>query len=185
MKFEYLSNDRIKVTLSAADLSEAGIDLENSDQADIKKLKSYLFFLFSKINLPSDYTEDENGTLYIEIYPRPNGGATVYFIIDRKSRELCEPSVFCFYNADDAVNAATVLYSNCSHRIYKSALYRCGICWLLVICPLDGHCGIAEKLLSEYGERVCNGSITAAAIEEHCKPVIRERAVDMISFYFG
>ena len=185
MKFEYLSSDRIKVILSAQDIADAGIDFESNSEKDIKKLKKYIFFLLSKIKLSPDTTLSESGTLYIEIYPQRSGGALIYFIIDCRQHHIYEPATFCFYNTNDLINAAVTVFNAYSHRLFKSSLYQYSGCWLFTVCPLDGSSSPITELLHEYGEPIDGGQIISAVIEEHCKPIIRERAADMLSFYFG
>jgi len=184
LKFEYLSSDRIKVVLTAQDIADSGIDFESDDEKDIKRLKGYLFFLLSKIKLQYD-AATEDASLYIEIYPQRTGGALIYFIIDRGHHNICEPLVFCFENSNDLIKAASALYSNYSHRLYKSALYQYKSCWLLIIRPLDGNLSPAATLLMEYGELIDSDLLTSAVIQEHCKPIIRERAADMLFYYLG
>lgn len=185
MKFEYISSDRVKVSLSANDIAAAGLDIESSDEKDIRKLKKYLMLLLSKIKLPSDSLGTYGDTLYIEIYPQSSGGAIVYFIIDCGVQAPYQPAVFCFYSINDLIKAAIALFCCYSHRLYKSALYQYGDCWLFIICPLDGTLSPTVSLLSEYGEQIEGGWMTASFIEEHSKPIIRERAADMLAFYFG
>ena len=185
MKFEYISSDRIKVILSAQDIADADIDLQSSDEKDLKRLKKYVFFLLSKIKLPPDAALFQSSYLYVEIYPQRFGGAVIYFIIDSAQNQFCEPITFCFYSSQELINAVVTVFAAYSHRLYKSALYQhCG-CWLFTVTPLDGFLSPVTELLCEYGEPIDGGRIISSAIEEHCKPIIRERAADMLAFYFG
>ncbi len=185
MQFDHISSNRIRVTLSPQDIAAAGIDPESNDQQEIKRLKKYLFLLLSQIRSQSDLPVIENGTLYIEIYPDPSGGAVIYFTTDQDAPELYEPSVFCFYSVGELIKAAVTLFSFYGHRLFKSSLYQCSDRWLFIIRPFDGALSPAVSLLGEYGEHIPGGSVISAVIEERCKPIIRERAADMLAFYFG
>jgi len=185
MNYEYISPNRVRVTLSLDDIISAGLNLESGKESDIRKLKKYLLIILAQIKSEYGFPAENGETLCIEIYPDSFGGAEIYFSTEQHTFGICQPYIFCFYDSNSLIDAAVRLFSCYGHRLFKSALYQYKNLWLFLIRPFDGTSGPAINLLSEYGHHLWTGATAAAIIEEHCKPIIRERASDMIYFYFG
>lgn len=188
MVFHLVAPDRLKVILSAQDVQQVGIDWDSQDTAELKKLKRYLLEVLAKAQSQTDTAFMLIGErLLIEIYPDEDGGATVYFAMEQVDQHasICEPVIFSFCDAEALICGALQLFSLYGHRLLQSELYKLEENWQLIIRPMDGENGPAVNLLSEYGQRVADGSISSAIIEEHCKPIIKEHAVDMLSYYFS
>lgn len=185
MDFDYIAPNRIRVLLSHRDFFRAGINLESSDEQDIKRLKKYLLYLLSQIKAQTTFSIKPSQRLLIEVYPNDAGGAEVFFTAESSGFSPNCPSIFLFESSDDMINAVTKLFSLHCHRVFKSSLYQSGILWAFILCPLDGENSPALALLSEYGTALSGGKLTEAAIKEHFRPIIRERAADMIAFYFS
>lgn len=186
MVFRLIAPNRLEVTLSPQEIEQSGIDFENDSSANLKRLKKYLLSLLAQAQTQADDFFLFGESLVIEIYAEENGGATVLFSSKgEKAHELCQPVVFCFDNSEDMLLGATKLFALHGHRLFQSALYQCSMNWLLIIRPMDGFDSPAVRALYEYGEFLQGGSLVAALVEEHCKPIILEHAVDMISYYFS
>ncbi len=189
MVFRLVSPDRLKVVLTAQDVEHVGIDWESQDTAEVKKLRRYLLGVLAQAQSQTDTAFLLLGDrLLIEIYPEDDGGATVYFVMEQKevpAASICEPILFCFYDTEALLRGALQLFSLHGHRLLQSALYRQADCWQLIIRPMDGQNGPAVNLLAEYGVRAEGGSLLCALVEEHFKPIIREHAIDMLSYYFS
>ncbi len=187
--FRLVSPDRLKVVLTAQDVEQVGIDWDSQDTAEVKKLRRYLLGVLAQAQSQTDTSFLLLGDrLLIEIYPEDDGGATVYFVMEQKeahTASICEPVMFSFDDTEALICGALQLFSLHGHRLLQSALYRQQDCWQLIIRPMDGQNGPAVNLLSEYGQRAEGGSVLCAIVEEHCKPIIREHAIDMLSYYFS
>ena len=186
--FRLVAPDRLKVVLSAQDVEHVGIDWDSQDSTDVKKLKRYLLSILAQAQSQTDTAFLLLGErLVIEIYPDDSGGATVYFAMeqDEPHASICEPVIFSFHDTEELIRGALQLFSLHGHRLLQSALYQEGEVWQLIVRPMDGENGPAVSLLSEYGMRAEGDSLSAAIIEEHCKPIIREHAIDMLSYYFS
>lgn len=186
--FRLVSPDRLKVVLTAQDVQQVGIDWESQDTSEVKKLRRYLLGVLAQAQSHTDTSFLLLGDrLLIEIYPEDDGGATVYFVMEQKEAyaSICEPVIFSFDDAEALIRGSLQLFSLHGHRLLQSSLYRFEQSWQLIIRPMDGQNGPAVNLLSEYGQRAEGGSVLSAIIEEHCKPIIREHAIDMLSYYFS
>lgn len=188
MVFRLVAPDRLKVVLSAKDVEQVGIDWDSQDTAEVKKLRRYLLSVLAQAQSQTDTAFLLLGErLLIEIYPDDEGGATVYFAMEQNEPlvSICEPVIFSFYETEDLINGALQLFSLHGHRLLQSALYKNGEIWQLILRPMDGENGPAVNLMSEYGIRASGGGLLASMIEEHCKPIIKEHAIDMLSYYFS
>ncbi|MFV0498217.1 MAG: adaptor protein MecA [Candidatus Fimivivens sp.] len=188
MLFRLVAPDRLKVVLTAQDVQQLDVDWESHDASEIKKLRRYLLGILAQVQSQTDASFLLLGDrLLIEIYPGDDGSATIYFVMEEKETHtsICEPVIFSFDDTEALICGSLQLFSLHGHRLLQSALYRFEQSWQLIIRPMDGQNGPAVNLLTEYGQRAKGGSILSAIIEEHCKPIIREHAIDMLSYYFS
>ena len=185
MVFRLISPNRLEVLLTAQDTDTAKLNFESENPADLKRLKKYLLSLLAQAQSKLEQPFFTGDRLLIEIHPEPDGSAAIFFIgEDDCPRQLCEPTVFGFGNSEELLTAAVKLFRQYGYRLFKSSLYLLKGEWLLIICPIDGQAQPAASLLAEYGGVPHGKAITAAMIKEHGKPIIRERAVDMLNYYF-
>lgn len=186
MIFRLASSNRLEVILSAQDAAQANISFESESPADLKRLKKYLLSVLAQAQTHTEAPFFTGQRLLIEIHPDDTGGAAVYFIGEgENARQLYEPMVFCFDCSDDMLEAALKLFKLYGHRLFKSSLYQLGECWQLIIGLIDGDSNSEANLLTEYGGTLIGRELMAALIKEHGRPIIRERAVDMLCYYFG
>lgn len=185
MVFRLISPNRLEVLLTAQDTDSAKLNFESESPADLRRLKKYLLSLLAQAQSKLEQPFFTGDRLLIEIHPEPDGSAAIFFIgEDDCCRQLCEPAVFGFDDSEQLLTAAIKLFRQYGHRLFKSALYLLNDEWLLIISPIDGESEPAASLLAEYGGMPHGKALTAAMIKEHGKPIIRERAVDMLNYYF-
>ena len=185
MVFRLISPNRLEVLLTAQDTLSAKLNFESESPDDIKRLKKYLLSVLAQAQSKLEQPFFTGERLLIEIHPEADGSAAIFFIGEENlCRQLCEPAVFSFDDSENLLNAAIKLFRQYGHRVFKSALYSLNGEWLLIISPIDGDSEPAATLITEYGGVPRGRSLTAAMIKEHGKPIIRERAVDMLQFYF-
>lgn len=185
LEWNISSHNNIKVYITSQEFILAGIDPQSDHPGNIKKLKRYLLAMLAQAKLNDIFPYESDVKLIIEVYPDKFGGAEIHFLPAHKTKTLCQPQVFCFYDSTTLIEATIKLFSLYGHRIFKSTLYQFDRLWLLTICLLDEPLSPAILLLSEYGFQIPGSDETAALIEEHCKPIIKQRAADTISYYFS
>jgi len=185
LEWNVLSSDNVKVYITPQEFTLAGIDPQSTSPGNIKKLRRYLIFLLTHPKISSAFALKSDGKLLIEIYPDQIGGAEIHFIFEQKASAPYRTEIYCFDDSQELIEAAVKLFSLYGHRLFKSSLYQRGSLWLLIIQMLDESPGPTDLFLSEYGSPIKGTDETAALIEEHCKPILKQRAADTISFYFS
>lgn len=78
--------------------------------------------------------------------------------------------VYAFDDVDALIEGSVKLFRRCSHRILRSALYRMGRGWRLVVHPLDEAGGVTLSLLDEFAPRCGEGELAEAWLGEHAEP---------------
>lgn len=185
MTFKLISPKKLEVTLSTQDCAAAGINWECDSPNDIRRLKKYLLSVLAQAQSRLEQPFYTGERLLIEIHPEPDGSAYVFFISEEELfHTFCEPEVFGFNDSEQLLNACLKLFRQYSHRLLKSSLYLFNDEWLLTLNPIDGDIASAADLIAEFGGKRYGSALTAAVISEHGKPIIGERALDMINYYF-
>jgi len=185
MEWSAFYPNHIKAYITSQEFHLAGIDPQSDDPGNIKKLKRYLIFLLAHAKANYSFACEPDSRLVIEIYPDQSGGAEIHFLPEHKTKKLCQTEIFCFDDSTALIEATVKLFSLYGHRIFKSSLYQRFGLWLLIVQLLDESPSPVHLLLTEYGFQISGRDETAALIEEHCKPIIKQRAVDTISYYFS
>lgn len=92
---------------------------------------------------------------------------------------------FAFQNSELLIQAASRLFKQFCHRIYKSSLYKAEGRYILVVYPLDIAEGTTAFFLGEYGEYLGAGEIVVAKIAEHGSIIIEDTAIDTLAVYLS
>lgn len=184
MVFKLISTGRLEVVLTSQDILSAQIDLESEAPDDIRRLKKYLLSLLAQAQSRLAQPCLSGEQLLIEIHPRPDGSASIFFISEGcLPHRFCEPQSFGFDDSEKLISAAIMLFYQYSHRLFKSSLYLLKNEWLLMLSPIDNETD-ATALLAEFDAKPYNNALIPAMIKEHGKPIIAENAVDLLSRYF-
>lgn len=201
MKIEPIGTDCVKITLNKADMKKMGIEYDQLDYND-DKTRTILLELLDTAQLTTGF-DGLSAKLFVEIFPGENDGCVFYFTIlsktktvrptlhtqhigrlpDFASKIYPKPVIFSFDNADTVLTAAAQLFSVCSHRIYKSSLYRMDTQYLLLLFPFERLDPAVLSLLSEYGTPCGEGAIRAAFLDEHAILLVKDNALDEIAKY--
>lgn len=191
VNFTMITADKLKVTLSAADLSELGVSYDSLDYTDPAS-RQLLLSLLEQGKERTGFLARKS-RLYIEVFPSEDGGCIIFYTRLRSGQhppglgESAGPEavVFAFDDAETLLRAATGVWARCGHRIYKSALYLLEGGYRLILYPLDYADGLSVLFLSEFARKVGEGEILAAFVEEHGSPIIEDRALDTLVRYFS
>ena len=187
MDFSLIGSDKLKVDLTADDLTDLGLCYEELDHRD-ERTRAVLLDLIARGRAGAGFSP-RNAKLYIEIYPRREGGCVIYytrvgagqFNADGSFLPGVAPVVFAFEDAGTLLRGCRQAHDLYRHRILKSCLFTRGRSYRLIIYPLDLGGGAAVSLLREYARLVGEGVTLAAHIEEHWQPLADEGALEVLA----
>ena len=198
MKIERLSQDKIRIFLTFADLLERGIQKEDMWR-EIPKVHE----LFSEM-MDQAYSElgfDASGPLAVEVFALPAQGMVVIVTRGKLESELFADEAddeeevyemevtleqtdlisYKFHDFEDVISAAKKLRKYITNG---GSLYLYQNKWILLLEPLE----MEEKeyeaviaILSEFGEAT---SVSHAMLEEYGKTIISGDAVNVLCSHF-
>ena len=187
MDFSLIGPDKLKVDLTAQDLTQLGLGYEELDHKD-ERTRIVLIDLIAKGRAAAGFSP-RSAKLYIEIYPREEGGCVIYYTrlttgqLDSGGSFLPGPTpvVFAFEDLGILLRASQRACALYRHRILKSCLYARERCYRLIIYPLDFGGGTVVSFLREYARLIGEGSVLAAHIEEHWQLLIADNALETLA----
>ncbi len=191
MRIERLTDNRVRVTVTAADLTGLNIRVEQL-RPNSKELHTFLFSIMETIRSETDFNP-YSGQVVVEAMPSKDGISIIVSKLNeeplpialKKNRKLKsvtakikmkEPYIFVFKNMTDFCGAAVRLEKD---AILKSSLYKLENSYCLI---LNG----AEKfnrsvgILSEFASRRARQKLRVPFIQEHGKLIAEnEKLLDM------
>jgi len=187
LDFSLAGPDKLKIILTGEDLSELGVDYQNLDYKD-ENTRGILIRLLGEGRAKTGF-RPQKAKLYIEIYPRGEGGCVIYYTRLAGGEMLPlgkflpgpSPIIFAFEDTEVLLKACARTYELYRQRIFKSALYGLGREYRLIIYPLDYNDKRSESFLGEYGRLVGEGIVLTAYIEEHGSVLCPEDALDTLA----
>ena len=190
MEYQQLGPRRLRVALTREELEELGLSYDALDYRDLRTL-SLLLTLLETARGAVEF--EAGGRILVEVAPAGEGGCEICFSgLGRRRpqrwkvrRHVAAPVVYAFDDVDALIEGSVKLFRRCSHRILRSALYRMGRGWRLVVHPLDEAGGVTLSLLDEFAPRCGEGELAEAWLGEHAEQVLDDKAVDLICAYFG
>jgi negative regulator of genetic competence, sporulation and motility len=173
MKYDLLSRDTVKITLSEADMREYSLCTEAIELRTAEARRS-LSKMLRKMKLFPGYKPDR---LFLEAFPASDGGCVLYvsgLCEESRDESACETAIMCCLTTLDN------LIRLC-HAIEKAGLQP-------RTCVYHGHGGyilvsLTEKesflnlrgIFSEFG-RVCTDISEISAVSEYALPVCLNNA---------
>ena len=184
MDIQILTGRKVKVTLTREDMSSLNITYDSLDELTAQTRLAVLKIL-AEAKRTACFQPKYN-KLIVEAFPEEKGGCTLYItaIDDNDSVPKVSPAgpvVFHFSDIQLLIEAASKLFSQYCHRIYKSSLYRIDDDYFLIIYPLDQAENVTTGFLQEYAKKTGEGEIYCAMLCEHGTAVMEENALEMIS----
>ena len=187
MEFSLAGPDKLKVLLSTQDLQELGLDYQSLNYSD-QHTRKILLDLLGRGRAQAGF-QPNRSKLYIEIYPREEGGCVIYytrlaggdFCLGGQFMPGPSPIAFAFEDAQSLLCACAKAHALYRHRILGSALYTLGRQYRLIIYPLDFSDNLSVNFLSEYGRVVGRGAILAAYIGERGKLIHEPNALEILA----
>lgn len=179
MLYKLLSENKLKVILSAKDMTELNIkydDLEVSCPTTRSILLGLLYQISSEVNFDSDL-----GTLLVELYPTKSGGCIVVFSIVAKAKtEVFTMNFFEFQDSLTLIDCCISVFDRYSNLIFKSKLYKYQEVFFLGISTLDGESSPATVLMNEYATMLPCSTLNCACADEHMQIILEQDAIDTI-----
>ncbi|MCL2857800.1 MAG: adaptor protein MecA [Oscillospiraceae bacterium] len=187
MDFTLIGPDKLKVDLTANDLAGLALEYKDLDHKD-ERTRQVLIDLIARGREAAGFSP-RSAKLYIEIYPREEGGCVIYYTklttgqLDSGGSFLPGPTpvVFAFEDIETLLAAGRRAYALFRHRILKSCLYTRGRSYRLIIYPLDFGEGPSVSFLREYARLVGEGSVLTAHIEEHWQLLTADNALETLA----
>lgn len=182
-----LGNNKIKITLTAYEISKLFGSYENIDYSN-PEIKIALNILLDKaIKISS--TKFDDGALFVEVYPTALGGCNIYFTrINQTNKQQNRFkkathnnlwNVLEFEKSNDLLNAIELLYITNETNIFKSSLYKHkDKYYLLVVCSKSTdkrYC-----FIKEFAKTIYSGKEICSFFDEHYSKIIPNNAIEKI-----
>ncbi|MEG2038689.1 MAG: adaptor protein MecA, partial [Oscillospiraceae bacterium] len=184
-----INSQKIKVILDKQDMEKMNITVESLDYLTAQARKTILRILADAKQKTG--FEPIGTKLYIETFPEETGGCILLLSSRPEEKKLPEatkmspagPVLFGFEDLEILITASCKLFRRYCHRVYKSSLYRLENIYVLMVYPLDKVDRLTVSFLCEFGEKLGEGVVAAAVVEEHGTAILKENAIDTISEY--
>lgn len=180
MRIEKLADNKIKVTLTTADLTRLNIDINNLTPAS-RELHAFLFHIMETVRAETGFNP-YNGQIVVEATPMREGISVLISKLKRVKanftreqlkrarvvrasvkRTDAEADVFGFADFDDLCGAFALMeYNAFLHiKLYKIDGIYC--------CLMDRKCGFnaVRHILSEFAGKVLPSPVRAEYVIEH------------------
>ncbi len=180
MRIEKLAENKIKVTLSAADLTRLNIDIKQLTPAS-KELHSFLFHLMETVRLETGFNP-YNGQVVVEATPFSEGISVIISKLKSSDgnitkeqlrrakvvkasvkRRSAEADVFFFNSFDDLCGAFMRIEED---AFLHSMLYKIGESYCFLI-KKESNFPASRHILSEFSAGRSGGSVRAEHVREH------------------
>ncbi|HHV97922.1 MAG TPA: adaptor protein MecA [Clostridiaceae bacterium] len=210
MKFERISENVIKITVSPRDLAERNIDIQsltyNSAAAQelfwemMEQAENKYGFDFSNSHIVLEPMEDiRKGFIItvtkIDIDEDPDFEFLHNFLVNKfrksdyrvkkKTRKILVPAriLYSFKSLDDVVEFAKILKPEFEGESY---LYKLNNTYYLLLRSLKPfNYNRVEHLLNEYGRKISNISFLEGYLNEYGELLIEKKALKILKTYLG
>lgn len=205
MKFEKVNNDKIKITLSTADLEANDIDF-HSFMSNSNETQSLFLSVLDKAERDYGFSTD-NYQLKVETLALDNGNFILTitrsksqessnttrkrFKVSRKVPNMVSESLIYKFNTFDDFCSFAKYLSSCFPDIDKvsktSMLYKYNDCYYLVFCNINiknPHLRALYSSITEFATYVNHSDIFIAKLHESATLIINNHAIKVCSKYF-
>lgn len=178
MKYDSLSRNTVKITLSEEDMREYSLCAESIAMRTAETKRS-LSRMLKKMKLFQGYRPDR---LFLEAFPERNGGCVLYVsgLSEEAVRENSgEAVLMCRTDSLDSLVRLCRGVEACGFCI-KSCVYHGRGGYLLAVTAESGEYFLLYRLFSEFG-RVCTDASEISAVSEYTVPVCEKDACRIFS----
>lgn len=180
MKYDTLSRNTVKITLTEADMRKYSLssDCISGHNAETKRTLTDFVNRLKEIN--PLFPEYEPERLFLEAFPRSEGGCILFIsTLGREPLDLPKASsgskrlmlITDDINSLSGVSRAIFALSSADTKLY----YLNGEFYLIIPCP-RGKSSVLSAAINEYGE-LSDSGYEIAAIEEHGKLISSENTL--------
>lgn len=192
MKIEFLSQNRVRVFLTPADMENFDIDFDLLDGFD-DYTQNVIVKLVNEVKKESEF-DISTGKLFVEVFPNAGKGCVFYLTLlpfeksGAKPKAKKTPSDSFIYKFDSInclVACCKGILKNYNRRIEKSSLYLIGKEYYLCTFPGNPNVKDMQKHLEEYGTYFGAGNLPNAYMSEYGKLLIRDTAIEKLCFFLS
>lgn len=173
MKYDLLSRDTVKITLSEADMREYSLCTEAIELRTAEARRS-LSKMLRKMKLFPGYKPDR---LFLEAFPASDGGCVLYVSgLYEESREenVCETAIMCCLDSlDNLIQLCYVIEETGIQP--KTCVYHGSGGYILVSLSEKDSFLALRRIFSEFG-RVCTDISEISVVSEYAVPVCLDNA---------
>lgn len=195
MRIDVLANNTVKITLNRIDMTEYDVDFDSLSQKnpDTKRLLVELLTII-RLEKNLDFTD---GRLFIEAFPRNDGGCMLYISclkklseknsekgIPKESKNIYKSQLIC------EVEGINPLIQLCVHldtekESFKSSIYSQEDKYRIILQDSSIISDRIFRIMKEYGKIVGISSVLEAKTREHFSPISIGNGVQIISRTLG
>lgn len=186
MQIDIIGTNTVKITLNKADMLcyDFRFDRVDCNSPEMKE------FIVDMIDTVKDKKNIELDTkqLYIEAFPKNDGGCLIYISPVEESTHEKEKNSFSFTDIvtefcdiEKVIEISKILSKRYSCFINKSSLYKFADKYRFVTTVYSKSENKIAKILGEYGSVFYNSDYEFAVTNEHFKTIISENAVKILA----
>lgn len=190
MELLLISENKIKISLTKADLDGYGISFGDIDYGNTETRRVF-WTLFDEVKRKTGF-DAAKSRLFVQVYPDTDGGCELYASRLQHSGNASEPRVNVFRGLKERISSeretalyrfdgATGLIAACKRLKalgYSGRASAYGGDGIELYLSLDGGDGTVP-FIGEYGER-CNSGGTELYVREHCRRICDGDAVSRL-----
>lgn len=185
MELIRISDSKLKIVLSSADMEQYGIRCDTADYANTETRRA-VWTILDEAKKQTGFDAGGN-RVYIQMYPSRGGGCELYVTkregracVGAKDTQKSSLGMYRFSCLGHLLSVCSLLQKG--GFLGESSAYAEGERYYLVLREMHTHADAAHKnaFIEEYGERL-SGSERLSYIEEYATPILPSDAVGVLS----
>ena len=184
MKYDTLSRNTVKITLTEADMRKYSLsnDCISGHNAETKRTLTDFVNRLKEINPLFPGYEPER--LFLEAFPRSEGGCILFIStlgrepMDKPMASPKNKRLMLITGYIDCLSGVSRAVYNLSGKTDAKLYYLNGEFYLIIPCP-RGKSGVISAVINEYGE-LSDSRLEIAAAEEHGKLLSGENTLEKL-----
>lgn len=186
LNIELLDKHIIKITLSLKDMKSYGISYDKINYSD-KKTRQLIVSLLYKVKKTTNI-DISKSKIFIEAFPTEENGCILYLNIINKqiidniiSNSNKTPLLITFKCIQDFKNMCKILVKkHYINNILENTLLQANNHFILIIYSNNEQLSKTYPVFLEYGSIIGYGELNKKIMEEHCKLIIKNNAIQTI-----
>lgn len=194
MKIEFLTQNRVRVFLTPEDMKRYHIEFDLLDGFD-DYTQNVIVQLVDKVKKEGEF-DISTGKLFVEVFPNAGKGCVFYLTLlpfdkqapkNPKIKKVFEEFfVYQFQSINHLVACSKGLLRNYKSRINKSSLFlHNNKTYYLRVCPSQTPMKDMQIHMDEFGSLFGSENLHNAFLNEHCKLLIKDTAIEKLCFFLS